>query len=116
MMTCSDGSEGHPRKYGTSPRKIRQCVYDKPVIPLEFAIRSSTSLPADTLGLKDRGLLKPGYFTDVLVFDPKKFNERGTYQTPKVLATGVRYLTVNGHLAIDNGSLMATLVGRALEH
>jgi N-acyl-D-amino-acid deacylase len=116
VMTCSDGSEGHPRKYGTFPRKIRQYVYDKRVIPLEFAIRSSTSLPADTLGLKDRGLLKPGYFADVLVFDPKTFNERGTYQTPKVLATGVRYLTVNGHLAIDNGSLMAMLAGRALKH
>jgi N-acyl-D-amino-acid deacylase len=116
VMTCSDGSEGHPRKYGTFPRKIRQYVYDKRVIPLEFAIRSSTSLPADTLGLKDRGLLKPGYFADVLVFDPKTFNERGTYQTPRVLATGVRYLTVNGHLAIDNGSLMAMLAGKALKH
>jgi N-acyl-D-amino-acid deacylase len=116
VMTCSDGSEGHPRKYGTFPRKIRRYVYDRRVIPLEFAIRSSTSLPADTLGLKDRGLLKPGYFADVLVFDPKTFNERGTYQTPKVLATGVRYLAVNGHLAIDNGSLMRTLAGRALKH
>ena len=81
-MTCSDGSEGHPRKYGTYPRKLRQYVYEKHVIPLEFAIRSSTSLPAQTLGLKDRGLLKPGYFADVLVFDPKTFNERATYQHP----------------------------------
>jgi N-acyl-D-amino-acid deacylase len=116
VMTCSDGSEGHPRKYGTYPRKLRQYVYDKHVIPLEFAIRSNTSLPAETLGLKDRGLLKPGYFADVLVFDPKTFNERATYQSPRVLATGVRYLTVNGQLAIDGGSLTTALAGRTLKH
>jgi len=116
VMTCSDGSEGHPRKYGTYPRKLRQYVYEKHVIPLEFAIRSSTSLPAETLGLKDRGLLKPGYFADVLVFDPKTFNERATYQQPRVLSTGVRYLTVNGQLAIDDGSLTTALAGKALKH
>ena len=91
-------------------------VYEKQIIPLEFAIRSSTSLPAETLGLKDRGLLKPGYFADVLVFDPKTINERATYQQPTVLATGVRYLTVNGRLAIDNGALMPILAGKALKH
>jgi N-acyl-D-amino-acid deacylase len=116
VMTCSDGSEGHPRKYGTYPRKLRQYVYEKHVIPLEFAIRSSTSLPAETLGLKDRGLLKAGYFADVLVFDPKTVNERATYQNPKVFATGVRYLTVNGQLAIDNGALAQTLAGKPLKH
>ena len=52
VMTCSDGSEGHPRKYGTFPRKLRQYVYEKHIIPLEFAIRSSTSLPAETLDRK----------------------------------------------------------------
>jgi N-acyl-D-amino-acid deacylase len=116
VMTCSDGSEGHPRKYGTYPRKLRQYVYEKHIISLEFAIRSGTSLPAETLGLKDRGMLKPGYFADVLIFDPKTFNERATYQQPKVLATGVRFLTVNGQLAIDNGSLTTILAGKALKH
>jgi N-acyl-D-amino-acid deacylase len=116
VMTCSDGSEGHPRKYGTYPRKIHQYVYEKHIISLEFAIRSSTFLPAETLGLKDRGLLKPGYFADVLVFDPKTFNERATYQQHRILSTGVRYLTVNGQLAIDNGSLTTVLAGKALKH
>jgi N-acyl-D-amino-acid deacylase len=115
VMTCSDGSEGHPRKYGTFPRKLRLYVFDRHVIPLEFAIRSSTSLPAQTLRLKDRGLLKPGYFADVLAFDPKTINERATYQSPTVLATGVRYLTVNGKLAVDNGALTTALAGRALK-
>jgi len=116
VMTCSDGSEGHPRKYGTYPRKLRQYVYDKHVLSLEAAVRSSTSLPAETLGLKNRGLLKPGYFADVLAFDPKTFNERATYQSPRALSTGVRYLTVNGQLAIDQGSLTKALAGRALKH
>jgi N-acyl-D-amino-acid deacylase len=116
VMTCSDGSTGHPRKYGTFPRKIHDYVFDKHVITLEDAVRSSTSLTAETLGLKDRGLLKPGYFADVLVFDPKTYNARATYEDPTQLATGVRYLTVNGQLAIDNGSLTSTLAGRALRH
>ena len=116
VMTCSDGSPGHPRKYGTYPRKLRVYVYEKHVIPLEFAIRSNTSLPAETLGLKDRGLLKTGYFADVLVFDPRTFNERATYKTPTILSTGVKYLTVNGKLAIDNGALTSALAGKALKH
>jgi N-acyl-D-aspartate/D-glutamate deacylase len=116
VMTCSDGSDGHPRKYGTFPRKLRQYVYSRHIISLEFAIHSSTLLPAQTLGLKDRGLLKPGYFADVLAFDPKTFDERATYESPTILATGVRYLTVNGQLAIDNGALTTTLSGRPLKH
>lgn len=116
VMTCSDGSEGHPRKYGTFPRKLREYVYKRHVIPLEFAIRSSTSLPAQTLGLKDRGLVKPGYFADVLVFDPKTIADRATYENPRILATGVRFLTVNGQLAIDNGTLTSALAGRVLKH
>ena len=116
VMTCSDGSEGHPRKYGTFPRKLRQYVYDRHLISLEFAVRSSTSLPAATLGLKDRGLLKSGYFADVVVFDPRSINERATYQSPRLLAKGVRYLAVNGRFAIDKGELTGVLAGRALKH
>jgi len=116
VMTCSDGSTGHPRKYGTFPRKFRNYVFDKHVISLEFAVHSSTQLTAQTLRLKDRGLLQPGYFADILVFDPKTYNERATYLEPEILATGVRYLTVNGKLAVDNGALTPTLAGKALTH
>jgi N-acyl-D-aspartate/D-glutamate deacylase len=116
VMTCSDGSNGHPRKYGTFPRKFRQYVYDRHVISLEFAVHSSTQLPAETLGLKDRGLLKAGYFADVLVFDPKTFAERATYVEPDKLAVGVRYLAVNGKLAVEDGALTAVLAGKALTH
>jgi N-acyl-D-amino-acid deacylase len=116
VMTCSDGSPGHPRKYGTFPEKLRKYVFDEHVITLPFAIRSSTSLPAETLGLKDRGLLKTGYFADVVVFDPKTIRARSTYEQPKLLATGVVYLLVNGQLAIDAGELTNAHAGRPLPH
>ena len=114
VMTGSDGSEGHPRKYGTFPRKLRKYVFDESAITLTFAIRSSTSLTAETLGLKDRGLLKTGYLADVVVFDPKTINERATYESPEVLSTGVLYLVVNGKLAVDGGRAMSVLAGKAL--
>jgi N-acyl-D-amino-acid deacylase len=116
VMTCSDGSPGHPRKYGTFPEKLRKYVFDEYVITLPFAIRSSTSLPAETLGLKDRGLLKTGYFADVVVFDPKTIRAQSTYEQPKLLATGVVYLLVNGKLAIDAGKLTNAQAGRPLPH
>lgn len=116
VMTCSDGSDGHPRKYGTFPRKLHEYVYSRHVITLEAAVRSSTSLPAETLRLNNRGLLKIGYFADVLVFDPKTFADTATYQSPQVLAHGVRFLTVNGKLAVDQGQLTKQLAGSVLRH
>ncbi len=116
VMTCSDGSEGHPRKYGTFPRKFHEYVFTRHVITLEAAVRSSTSLPAETLRLKERGLLKTGYYADVLVFDPATFKDVSTYQLPRQLSTGVRYLTVNGQLAVDKGQLTDKLAGKVLRH
>jgi N-acyl-D-amino-acid deacylase len=116
VMTCSDGSTGHPRKYGTFPRKFHEYVFTRHIITLEEAVHRSTALPAETLQLKDRGLLKPGYFADVLVFDPKTYADHSTYIEPEILSTGVRFLTVNGRLAIDNGELTPTLAGKALTH
>jgi N-acyl-D-aspartate/D-glutamate deacylase len=116
VMTGSDGSAGHPRKYGTFPRKLRKYVLEEHVITLPFAIRSNTSLTAETLGLKDRGLLKTGYFADVVVFDPAAIADRATYVSPELLSTGVRYLLVNGKLAVDNGHVAEVLAGRTLRH
>ncbi len=116
VMTCSDGSTGHPRKYGTFPRKLRKYVFDEHIITLPFAIRSGTSLTAETFGLKDRGLLKTGYFADVVVFDPQTIRDLATFEKPEVLSTGVRYLLVNGQLAVDDGQLTDALAGRVLRH
>jgi N-acyl-D-amino-acid deacylase len=114
VMTCSDGSTGHPRKYGTFPRKLRKYVFDEHVISLPFAIRSSTSLPAETFGLKERGRLKEGNFADIVVFDPKTIRDLATYTEPELLSTGVRYLLINGKLAVSEGRMQSVLAGRPL--
>ena len=111
VMTCSDGSTGHPRKYGTFPRKLRKYVYDKPVITLEFMIRQSAAFPADTFKLKDRGYLKEGYFADVIAFDPNTVRDIATYEEPEQLSQGMKYVLVNGKLAIDQSKYTGILAG-----
>jgi N-acyl-D-amino-acid deacylase len=114
VMTGSDGSANHPRKYGTFPRKLRRYVYDKPVITLPFAIRSSSALTAETFGIAERGTLRVGYFADVIVFDEKTVADRATYERPTLPAVGMQYVIVNGKVAIDDGKYTGALAGRAL--
>jgi N-acyl-D-aspartate/D-glutamate deacylase len=114
IMTCSDGSTGHPRKYGTFPRKLREYVYTEKLISLPFAVRNSSALTAETFRIPERGLIRLGYFADVIVFDPKTVSDRATYEHPELLATGMLYVIVNGRIAIDNGSFTGMLAGRAL--
>jgi len=114
VMTGSDGSEGHPRKYGTFPRKIRVYVNEQKIITLPFAIHSSTALTAQTFHFAERGLLKQGYFADVIAFDPATVADRATYEHPDVLATGIKYVIVNGKLAVEDGKYSGALAGRTL--
>jgi len=114
VMTGSDGSDGHPRKYGTYPRKFHDYVLGKRVMPFEAAVRRSSAMVAETFGLAGRGLLREGYFADVVVIDTAQYAERATYQEPTRLATGVRYVWVNGVLAVDDGQPKGALAGRAL--
>ena len=123
VATASDGSAWvpgdtvpHPRSYGTFPRKIGRYSITDGVVSLEQAIRSSSGLPADILGLKDRGYLKPGQFADVVVFDPKAFRDTATFEKPHQYSTGVKYLFVNGKAAIDGGAFKEVLAGKALRH
>jgi N-acyl-D-aspartate/D-glutamate deacylase len=114
VMTGSDASTGHPRAYGTFPRKYSEYVVARKVITLRDFIERSTALPADTFGLEGRGRLKRGAFADVVVFDPKRFSARATYEQPTLLATGVRTVLVNGVLAVDNGDATGAAAGRAI--
>lgn len=114
MMTCSDGSDGHPRKYGTFPRKLREYVYNRHVITLPQAVHASSALTAKTLGLKGRGTLAVGNYADAIVFDPKTVADRATYEQPTLLATGMRYVLVNGKLAVDSGTYTGALAGRPI--
>jgi N-acyl-D-aspartate/D-glutamate deacylase len=114
VMTGSDGSTGHPRKYGTFPRKLREYVFAKKLITLPFAIRASSALTAETFNIPERGQLRVGYFADVIVFDPKTVADRATYEQPETLAAGMKYVVVNGKIVIDEGKYNGILAGRAL--
>ena len=114
VMTSSDGSGGHPRLYGTYPRKIRRYVLDKPVITMERMINSASGQVAEVYGIAERGLIKQGFFADVIVFDPRTIREEATYVEPEKLSVGMRYVFVNGKLAVDNGSPTGALTGRGL--
>ncbi len=114
VMTGSDASGGHPRAYGSFARKYAVYVRARKTIDLRAFIDRSTALTADTLGLTDRGRLRPGAFADVVVFDPNRFAARATYEQPELLATGVRSVLVNGVAVVANGTLTGTAPGRAL--
>jgi N-acyl-D-aspartate/D-glutamate deacylase len=103
VMTSSDSSQGHPRAYGTFARKYDQYVVKEHTISMGQFIRSSSSLTADTLGLQQRGHLRPGYYADVVVFDPARYAAKATYTQPTLLSEGVVTVLVNGRLAVDGG-------------
>jgi N-acyl-D-amino-acid deacylase len=124
VATASDGasmvpsadSVPHPRSYGCFARKIGRYAIEDQIIPLERALRSASGLPADILQLPERGYLKSGYYADVVVFDPKTYRDRATFDKPHQYATGVRYLFVNGKLVIDDGKFTNELAGKVLRH
>jgi N-acyl-D-amino-acid deacylase len=120
-MTCSDGTlsepgqgRPHPRGYGAFARKLGVWARDRGVVSIEDAVRSMTSLPASVFGLKDRGVLRRGARADVIVFDPAKVRDEATYTEPHRLARGVRYVLVNGTLAIDDGEPTGARAGLTL--
>jgi N-acyl-D-amino-acid deacylase len=123
VATASDGRAAlpaadrpHPRYYGTFARKIGHYSLQENVIPLEQAIRSASGLPAEIIGLSDRGRLAQQTFADIIVFDPKTYIDRATFDDPHRYAAGVRYVFVNGQPAVVDGVPTGALTGRALRH
>ena len=114
ITTCSDGSAGHPRKYGTFPKLLHEYVFVKHVLTLPQAIRRSSATPATILRLRHRGVLAVGNYADVIAFDSATVRDRSTYQQPTLLAVGMKYVLVNGTLAIDRGNYTGALAGKAL--
>jgi N-acyl-D-aspartate/D-glutamate deacylase len=114
ITTCSDGSTGHPRKYGTFPRKLREYVYQQKLIGLPFAVRNSSALTAEIFRIPERGLIREAYFADVIVFDPKTVSDRSTYEQPELLSVGMKFVIVNGKIAVEDGKYTGALAGRAL--
>ena len=104
----------HPRNYSTNVRVLGYYVRDQHVLSLEDAIRKMSSLPAQILGLKDRGQLRDGFAADVVVFDPLTVGETNSFEKPKSYARGVEYVLVNGVLVIDRGEHTGAKPGKAI--
>jgi N-acyl-D-amino-acid deacylase len=110
----ADGAGTHARLYGTFPRRIRNFALDRGVITLEDAIRSMTSLPAQIMGLRDRGLLREGYMADIVIFDAARIRDRATFEDPHQYPAGIDHVFVNGRAVLDEGRLTGALPGRVL--
>ena len=107
-------SSEHPRAYGNFARVLAKYVREEKVITLEEAIRKLSAFPAQNLSLKDRGMLREGYFADVVVFDPRTVQDHATYEHPHQLATGVDDVWINGVRALRNGEATGAPSGRVV--
>ncbi|HWZ64719.1 MAG TPA: D-aminoacylase [Steroidobacteraceae bacterium] len=107
-------SSRHPRTYGNFARVLAHYVREQKVLTMPQAVHKLAALPAEVLSIKDRGLLKEGYFADVVVFDPAKVQDHSTYQRPQQLATGVEDVWVNGVRALRHEVATGTASGRAV--
>jgi N-acyl-D-aspartate/D-glutamate deacylase len=127
---CSIGSDGsalategplrrghpHPRNFGTFPRVLGVYVRELHLLSLEDAVRKMTSLNAAKLGIFDRGVLRPGLFADVTIFDPENVVDQATYLEPFQDNKGIETVIVNGQVVLDAGKHTGARPGRALRH
>jgi N-acyl-D-amino-acid deacylase len=104
----------HPRAYGSFARVLGRYARDEKVLPLADAVRRMSGLPAATLGLPGRGVLREGAYADIVVFDPATVADRATFADPHQLSAGVSEVLVNGKVAISGGRFTGELAGRAL--
>ena len=121
-MASSDGGLSapgvgfpHPRDYGAYARRLAVYVRERKVVPIEFAIRSMTSLPATIFAIADRGVIRPGAFADVVIFDPAAIRDVATYADPQKLAEGVSDVLVNGVAVRLDGKFTDATPGRVLK-
>ena len=121
IATASDGgakvpstSMPHPRSFGTFPRKIGRYAIGDSVMPMAAAIRSCSGLPAEILGITDRGTISTGLYADLVVFDPAAFIDRATYNEPYLPPIGLKHVLVEGKLAVYESQATGVLAGRAL--
>ena len=104
----------HPRYYGSYARKLGQYVREG-AISLPFAVRSSTGLPSQIVGLIDRGFIRPGYKADLVVFDAVRIEDQATILDPQQYPVGIPYVIVNGEFTVDDGKVTGALPGVVLD-
>jgi N-acyl-D-amino-acid deacylase len=108
------GEKPSPRTYGSFPRILGQFVRDEQLLSLEEAVRKMTGAPAARLGLTERGLLRDGFWADLVIFDSARVRSNATYDQPRQFPDGIEYVVVNGELVVDGGVHTGALPGRAL--
>ena len=106
----------HPRSFGAFPRVFSTLVRNKEILKWEEAIYKMTGLPAKITGLSDRGIIAPGAYADIVIFDPKNIADKANYVDPYQFSTGIDYVLVNGNIALKENSLTGAGYGRALRH
>ena len=120
FMASSDGilvgTRPHPRAWGTFARYLARYVRELGILGLEECVRKLTAIPAARLGLKDRGMLRPGNSADLVIFDPATVQDTATYENPRSHPLGIPYVIVNGQIVKDNDEQTDSLPGRALRH
>jgi N-acyl-D-amino-acid deacylase len=104
----------HPRTYGTFPRVLGEYARERRLFSMETAVHKMTGMAATRLGLRERGVVQPGYFADLTVFDPATVKDESTYAEPHRYPTGIPYVLVNGAVVVDNGRMGAARPGRIL--
>jgi len=105
----------HPRAYGSFPRVLGRYVRESHLISLEEAIRKMTSLPANRVGIRDRGVLKPGAYADVVIFDPVTVIDKATFEDPHQYSVGIDHVFVNGQAVWELGKFTGNLPGHVLK-
>ncbi|WP_245539646.1 N-acyl-D-amino-acid deacylase family protein [Pontibacter roseus] len=117
IMVCTDGSPTmrHPRSFGAFARIIETYVNQRELLSLEEAIRKMTGLPAQTIGLRKRGVIQVGYKADLLLFNPEEVKENATYENPHQEASGFRYILVNGVVVKEGQQPGAERAGKVLK-
>jgi len=127
VMIGSDGSavapqgklshgKPHPRFYGTFPRVLGKYVRDEKLFDLSTGIKKMTSMPAEKLGIKQRGKINEKYFADLVIFDSEKINDTATFVNPHQLAVGIDYVIVNGKITIEKGVHKGLKNGKLIKH
>ena len=118
QMVGSDGlltgGQPNPRTYGTFPYVLGQLAREEGLLRLEEAVRKMTAIPAQRLGLADRGIIRDGMKADLVIFDPERVAAKATFEQPRQYPEGIDYVLVNGQVVIDRGVHTGALPGRAL--
>jgi N-acyl-D-amino-acid deacylase len=114
---CTDGllaGKPHPRVFGSFPRVLGKYVREEQALPLEAAIAKMTAKPAAVFGFKERGLLKAGFYADIVVFNPATVNDQGTYVDPVQYPVGIEHVLINGQHVLAYGQYNKILAGKVL--